>query len=310
MEIIKLKNYVGILKKDNYLYIGYRKVFKIIFDIESFNFLSKLKNEGFEKEIFQKFLKKAKFRQIIKKLALLSMLTVDRSFLYKDTILENTYFYFEQFEKNPVYYIEKIKNISILILGLGAIGCDVLENLVRSGFEKFILIDFDSVDISNLNRQNLYTLDDIENKKVSVCIEKVRSISKDIKIKHYDLKINSKEDILNVLEKENVDLFLQASDTPYFINEICFKAAKNFNIPILLCGVGIDIAIFSLVSDFEYASLDKNFYLKKEKPLKASLSMTNNIVSSFISLEILKFFINNKKYNFVKIFDFNLMKFV
>lgn len=29
MEIIKLKNYVGILKKDNYLYIGYRKVFKI-----------------------------------------------------------------------------------------------------------------------------------------------------------------------------------------------------------------------------------------------------------------------------------------
>lgn len=47
----KQKNCVGILKKGDHLYIGYRKVFKIIFDIESFNFLSKLKNEGFEKEI-------------------------------------------------------------------------------------------------------------------------------------------------------------------------------------------------------------------------------------------------------------------
>lgn len=47
----KQKNCVGILKKGGHLYIGYRKVFKIIFDIESFNFLSKLKNEGFEKEI-------------------------------------------------------------------------------------------------------------------------------------------------------------------------------------------------------------------------------------------------------------------
>ena len=47
----KTKKLCQNIKKGDHLYIGYRKVFKIIFDIESFNFLSKLKNEGFEKEI-------------------------------------------------------------------------------------------------------------------------------------------------------------------------------------------------------------------------------------------------------------------
>ena len=43
-----------------------------------------------------------------------------------------------------------------------------------------------------------------------------------------------------------------------------------------------------------------NFYLKKDKPLKASIEMTSNIISSFISLEILKFFmLDNNRYNFV-----------
>ena len=310
MEIIKLKNYIGILKRNNELHIGYRKIFKIIFDEEIFKFLLNLKYKGFEKEIFQSFLKNSKIKEVIKKLALLSMLTIDNSFIYKDTILENTYFYFEQFKDNPINYISKIKNVNILILGLGAIGANVLNSLVRSGFRNFVLVDFDVVTISNLNRQNLYDSDDIGYKKTIICTKKIKKFFKDINIKYYDIKINSKRDISHILKQERIDLFLQASDTPYFINKICFESSKVFNVPIFLRGVGIDLGIFSLVSDFDKTSLDKNFYLNKDKPLKASIEMTSNIISSFISLEILKFFmLDNNRYNFVKIFDFNTMKF-
>ena len=63
-------------------------------------------------------------------------------------------------------------------------------------------------------------------------------------------------------------MFLQASDTPYFINKICFESSKVFNVPIFLCGVGIDLGIFSLVSDFDKTSLDKNFYLNKDRYIR------------------------------------------
>ena len=57
--------------------------------------------------------------------------------------------------------IQSFKNKVILIAGIGGVGGTALEALARSGFDRFILIDFDMVDESNLNRQILFTNKDV-----------------------------------------------------------------------------------------------------------------------------------------------------
>ena len=76
----------------------------------------------------------------------------------------------------------------IVIFGLGGVGGTALEALARTGFKHFIIVDFDKVDPSNLNRQILYTAKDIGKLKVEAAKERLSSINEDIDIKIYALK--------------------------------------------------------------------------------------------------------------------------
>ena len=63
---------------------------------------------------------------------------------------------------------KKIFSSSVLIVGLGGLGCPLLTYLAASGVGKIGIVDFDKVEISNLNRQTLFTPSDLGKFKVSV----------------------------------------------------------------------------------------------------------------------------------------------
>lgn len=65
----------------------------------------------------------------------------------------------------------EIENAHVLVVGLGGIGCNIIQQLVRIGISRFTLIDPDHVEKSNLNRQILYGADDVGRPKVSVAEE-------------------------------------------------------------------------------------------------------------------------------------------
>ena len=45
------------------------------------------------------------------------------------------------------------KQARILIVGVGGIGCEIIKNLIQLGFKNLLLVDYDKIDITNLNRQ-------------------------------------------------------------------------------------------------------------------------------------------------------------
>ena len=78
--------------------------------------------------------------------------------------------------------VDKIKKSTVLVVGLGGVGGYAVEALVRSGVGNLIIVDYDTIDISNLNRQIIATRKTIGKYKVDVMKERILEINPDAKV--------------------------------------------------------------------------------------------------------------------------------
>lgn len=106
--------------------------------------------------------------------------------------------------------IESLKDKTILVIGIGGVGGTAIEALGRSGFKKFVIIDSDKVDVTNLNRQILFTNEDIGKSKVEVAKKRLLSISNDLEIETIETKVE--EGSLEKLSIGKVDFIVDAID--------------------------------------------------------------------------------------------------
>jgi len=125
--------------------------------------------------------------------------------------------------------LEKLKNTHVLLVGVGGVGGFALESLVRSGIGHITIIDGDNIDISNLNRQIISSINNIGNKKVNEAVLRAKSINKDIDIKCYDMFLNE----ANIDEiKDDYDYIIDACDD-LSAKVILIKYALRYNIKII-----------------------------------------------------------------------------
>lgn len=118
---------------------------------------------------------------------------------------------------------EKLKKSSVAIVGVGALGTQSAELLTRAGVGKLILIDSDVVEHCNLQRQTLFTEEDIGRSKVRVAKERLQKINSFVSIDVFE-EFVSKEVL------HNADIILDCTDNfeaRFIINEFCL----NQNIP-------------------------------------------------------------------------------
>ncbi len=123
---------------------------------------------------------------------------------------------------------KKLKSAKVLVAGLGGLGCPAAMYLAAAGVGKLILVDKESVDLSNLNRQILHWTGDIGKLKVKSAAEKLRQLNPHVEIEELAIEIN--EDSIEGLIKE-VDVVVDGMDnykTRFIINEACVVHNKPF----------------------------------------------------------------------------------
>ena len=120
----------------------------------------------------------------------------------------------------------KLKKSSILVIGAGGLGCPALQYLAAAGVGKLGVVDFDRVDVSNLQRQILFTEDDVGKPKAEVAAEKLRGMNSRIEVEAMNVRF-SVDNALEILNR--YDVIVDGSDnfpTRYLVNDACVLAGK------------------------------------------------------------------------------------
>lgn len=127
--------------------------------------------------------------------------------------------------------LNKLQHSHVIVFGVGGVGGFAIEALVRSGIGEISIVDFDTVDLTNLNRQIIATQDSIGKLKTSVMRDRLLSINPNVIVHEFPEKFSM----------ENSDLFFKDKKYDYIVDAIDLvtsklalaEIAKNLSIPII-----------------------------------------------------------------------------
>ncbi|KAH8913795.1 hypothetical protein BT69DRAFT_1344085 [Atractiella rhizophila] len=127
----------------------------------------------------------------------------------------------------------RLKSSKVLCVGAGGIGCELLKNLVMTGFGKVTVIDLDTIDLSNLNRQFLFQKQHVKKSKALVAKQTALEFNPHAEIEA--IHGNIKDTTFNVKWFAQFDIVLNALDNldaRRHVNKMCLAA----NVPLIESG--------------------------------------------------------------------------
>lgn len=121
---------------------------------------------------------------------------------------------------------KRLKAASVLLIGAGGLGSPVGLYLTAAGVGRLGVVDFDVVDISNLQRQVLHGTSDVGQRKTDSAAERIRSLNPDIEVKTFETRIRS-DNAMDLIRP--YDIVIDGTDnfpTRYLVNDACVLLGK------------------------------------------------------------------------------------
>lgn len=234
--------------------------------------------------------------------------------------------YFSWIDTNPhssKYEIQsKLKNARVTLLGLGGSGSAVAMSLVAAGVNSLHCVDFDRVELSNLNRQLLFNEADLNKSKLAQGVRHLKEINSHVNVTGQELKVQSASDIVPLMK--NRDLFILCADKP---QEIILQwtniAAFDTKTPWMMClyaGPMLVVGIFApqqtpCYECMKHDESDKNVvrdgseteYLYNTLDVNAVIAPTASLTGHLGALEAIYFLAGLRPQTVGRIFHQNLM---
>ncbi len=202
---------------------------------------------------------------------------------------------------------DRIRKGSVMIIGCGALGSVVAMYLAAAGVGRLILADFDTVDLSNLQRQIFYAESETGEKKVLLLAKRIRALNPEVEVEVIQNLITLKN---GAEYASHADFIIDATDNPSS-KYMTDKLSESLGIPCCIGGVealrGQLITIFP--EDIRYRDL---FADLPQDPgltpcsIAGVLGPTAGVVASLQAAEALKFLSGHGKLNRNAILDLDL----
>ncbi|MCT2408273.1 HesA/MoeB/ThiF family protein [Chryseobacterium antibioticum] len=185
---------------------------------------------------------------------------------------------------------KKIKSSKILVIGAGGLGSPVIQYLAAAGVGTLGVVDFDEVELHNLNRQIIHNENTVGISKIKSAEAFVKNLNNQIKFTGIDKKIDSSnaEEILS-----KYDIIVDGSDnfaTRYLINDTCVKLGKPLVYGSIL-GFSGQTAVFNYQGSKNLRDLFPELPFDENSPDCDSLGVLGalpGIVGSMMALQVLK----------------------
>lgn len=156
----------------------------------------------------------------------------------------------KRFLRNQILFFDKdlskLANLKVIIFGVGGVGGQVVEMLARSGIENLTLVDFDRVNITNINRQIIALESTIDKLKVEVFKDRILDINPNAKVtifpivydENHLINLNDYDYIIDVIDQVSSKILLikeaykakvkiiSAMGAGNKLNPLAFKVAK------------------------------------------------------------------------------------
>jgi molybdopterin/thiamine biosynthesis adenylyltransferase len=153
---------------------------------------------------------------------------------------------YARMDENKYEYQRRLRDTTVTLLGLGGLGSHILLDMAAMGVGTVRVVEFDTVEISNLNRQILYRDDDIGKPKIDLAVQRVQEFNPRIRIDKRPGRIESTEAVLDLIG--DTEVVISVADRPkmeiaHWVNEACVRAG----VPLITGGLETQRAVYYTV---------------------------------------------------------------
>lgn len=143
---------------------------------------------------------------------------------------------------------QKLQDARVIVLGAGGLGCPALQYLAAAGVGTIGILDYDTIDISNLHRQLLFTPEDVGKLKVDCAREALTKQNPLIKVETFPVRLTN-QNVLDILSQ--FDLIIDGTDN-FATRYLVADASEILDIPLIYGAVSRfegQIAVFNVTDD-------------------------------------------------------------